>query len=57
MEVVNNPGFKALPPEAQHNILSNMAYGGAKGAEAYLANRDRVIKREMAKAQDGNKEE
>jgi len=50
---VNNPGFKALPPEAQHNILSNMAYGGAKGAEAYLANRDRVIKREMAKAQDG----
>ena len=54
---VNNPGFKALPPEAQHNILSNMAYGGPKGAGAYLANRDRVIKREMAKAQDGNKEE
>tara|TARA_R110002012_G_scaffold7004_1_gene33149 strand:- start:94 stop:2823 length:2730 start_codon:yes stop_codon:yes gene_type:complete len=54
---VNNPGFKALPPEAQHNILSNMAYGGAKGAEAYLENRDSVIKREMAKAQDGNKEE
>ena len=53
---VNNPGFKALPPQAQHNILSNMAYGGAKGAEAYLANKDRVIKREMAKAQDGNKE-
>ena len=50
---VNNAGFKALPPEAQHNILSNMAYGGAKGAAAYLANRDRVIKREMAKAQDG----
>ncbi|MHA2388720.1 MAG: hypothetical protein ACXACW_08365, partial [Candidatus Hodarchaeales archaeon] len=50
---VNNAGFKALPPEAQHNILSNMAYGGAKGAEAYLANRDRVIKREMGKAQDG----
>jgi len=25
---VNNPGFKALPPEAQHNILSNMATGG-----------------------------
>ena len=34
-----------------------MAYGGAKGAEAYLENRDSVIKREMAKAQDGNKEE
>ena len=49
---VNNPGFKALPPEAQHNILSNMAYGGAKGEEAYLANRDKVIKRELAKAQD-----
>ena len=25
---VNNAGFKALPAEAQHNILSNMAYGG-----------------------------
>ena len=25
---VNNAGFKALPPKAQHNILSNMAYGG-----------------------------
>ncbi len=49
---VNNPGFKALPAEAQHNILSNMAYGGAKGEEAYLANRDRVIKRELAKAQE-----
>ena len=50
---VNNAGFRALPPEAQHNILSNMAYGGAKGAEAYLANRDRVIKEAMGKAQDG----
>ena len=50
---VNNPGFKALPPAAQHNILSNMAYGGEEGAAAYLANRDRVIKREMAKAGDG----
>ena len=30
---VNNPGFKALPPEAQHNILSNMAYGGANVAQ------------------------
>jgi hypothetical protein len=49
---VNNPGFKALPPEAQHNILSNMAYGGAKGEEAYLANRDRVIKRELSKYQE-----
>ena len=25
---VNNAGFKALPAKAQHNILSNMAYGG-----------------------------
>lgn len=50
---VNNPGFKALPAEAQHNILSNMAYGGPKGAEAYLANRDRIIKREMSKAKQG----
>jgi len=25
---VNNQGFKALPPEAQHNILSNMSKGG-----------------------------
>jgi len=25
---VNNAGFKALPSKAQHNILSNMAYGG-----------------------------
>ena len=49
---VNNAGFKALPAEAQHNILSNMAYGGAKGEEAYLANRDRVIKRELSKYQD-----
>ena len=28
-------------------------YGGEKGEAAYLANRDKVIKREMAKAQDG----
>ncbi len=28
-------------------------YGGEKGEAAYLANRDEVIKREMAKAQDG----
>ena len=47
---VNNSGFKALPPHVQHNILSNMASGGEA---AYLANRDRVIKREMAKAQEG----
>ena len=48
---VNNDGFKALPPNVQHNILSNMASGGE---ESYLANRDRVIKREMAKAQEGS---
>lgn len=29
---INNPGFKALPPEAQHNILSNMATGGDKAS-------------------------
>ena len=50
---VNNEGFKALPSAVQHNILSNLAYGGSTGPEAYLANRDMVIKREMAKAQDG----
>ena len=42
---VNNPGFKALPPNVQHNILSNMASGGE---ESYLANRDRVIKAAIA---------
>ena len=25
---INNAGFKALPPEAQYNIMSNMAMGG-----------------------------
>ena len=35
---VNNPGFKALPASVQHNILSNLAYGGFTGPEAYLAN-------------------
>ena len=44
---VNNEGFKALPDYVQHNILSNMAYGGPKGAEAYLARRDAAIKRSM----------
>ena len=53
---INNEGFKALPSAVQHNILSNLAYGGSTGPEAYLANRDMVIKREMAKAKDGNKE-
>jgi hypothetical protein len=53
---VNNEGFKALPSAVQHNILSNLAYGGSTGPEAYLANRDMVIKREMAKAQFGNGE-
>ncbi len=43
---VNNAGFKALPPEAQHNILSNMSKGGE---ESYLAHRDKVIKRAIAK--------
>jgi len=50
---VNNAGFKALPAEAQANILQNMAYGGSKGEAAYLANRDAVIKSAMGKAQDG----
>ena len=53
---VNNDGFKALPPNVQHNILTNMASGGE---ESYLANRDRVIKAAIAeqdKAKDGNKE-
>ena len=49
----NNAGFKALPASVQHNILSNLAYGGSTGPEAYLANRDRVIKREMAEAKEG----
>ena len=30
---VNNPGFQALPPEAQHNILSNMSLGGDKASK------------------------
>ena len=47
---INNAGFKALPDFVQHNILSNMSGGGEA---AYLANRDRVIKREMAQAQEG----
>ena len=50
---VNNAGFKALPDYVQSNILSNMAYGGPKGSEAYLANRDRAIKRSMGRAQQG----
>tara|TARA_R100000951_G_scaffold116747_1_gene130388 strand:+ start:1664 stop:3424 length:1761 start_codon:yes stop_codon:yes gene_type:complete len=50
---VNNAGFKALPDYVQSNILSNMAYGGPKGAEAYLANKDRAIKRSMGRAQQG----
>ena len=51
---INNAGFKALPPQAQHNIMSNMAMGGESD---YLANRDKVIKRAIArqegKAQPG----
>lgn len=50
---VNNAGFKALPSAVQHNILSNLAYGGSTGPEAYMANRDRVIKEAMSKAEYG----
>lgn len=32
---VNNPGFKALPDYVQHNILSNMAYGGEQDMDQY----------------------
>ena len=35
---INNAGFKALPAEAQHNILSNMAYGGAKKLNEKIVN-------------------
>ena len=49
---VNNPGFKALPPNVQHNILSNMASGGE---ESYLANRDRVIKAAIAEQDKAKK--
>jgi len=45
---VNNPGFKALPPSAQQNILQNMAYGGPKGEDAYLARRDAAIQASIA---------
>ena len=45
---VDNPGFKALPPSAQQNILQNMAYGGPKGEDAYLARRDAAIKASIA---------
>ena len=34
-------------------LLLRNNYGGEKGEAAYLANRDKVIKREMAKAQQG----
>ena len=50
---INNEGFKALPSAVQHNILSNLAYGGSTGPEAYMANKDRVIKEAMSKAEDG----
>lgn len=50
---VNNAGFKALPSAVQHNILSNLAYGGSTGPEAYMANKDRVIKEAMSKAESG----
>ena len=44
---VDNPGFRALPPSAQQNILQNMAYGGPKGEDAYLT-RDVAIKASIA---------
>ena len=49
----DNPGFRALPPSAQQNILDNMAYGGPKGEDVYLARKDAAIKASMAKAQRG----
>ena len=48
----NNKGFHALPDFVQDKIMKRQE-GGEKGEAAYLANRDRVIKREMAKAQEG----
>jgi len=48
---VDNPGFRALPPSAQKNILDNMPkkkYGGPKGEDAYLARRDAAIKASIA---------
>ena len=50
----NNPGFKALPDAVQTKILSNMAYGGPKGEDAYLARRDAAIKNAMGKSMYGN---
>ena len=49
----DNEGFRALPDFVQDKIMKRQE-GGEKGEAAYLANRDRVIKREMAKAQDGD---
>ena len=49
----DNEGFRALPDFVQDKIMKRQD-GGEKGEAAYLANRDRVIKREMAKAQDGD---
>tara|TARA_R110000851_G_scaffold100671_6_gene216370 strand:- start:814 stop:5169 length:4356 start_codon:yes stop_codon:yes gene_type:complete len=39
--------------QAELEAIQNKKFGGQKGESAYLANRDRVIKRSMAKAQDG----
>ena len=50
----NNPGFRALPDDVQAKILSNMAYGGPKGEDAYLARRDAAIKNAMGKSMYGN---
>ena len=53
----DNAGFKALPLFVQGKILSGMDMGGEND---YLANRDKVIKRAIArqkgKAQDGGEE-
>ena len=46
----DNEGFRKLPDFVQNQILAGMRTGGEA---AYLANRDRVIKREMAKAKGG----
>ena len=46
---------ETLLPKAEllPELLPMNNYGGERGEAAYLANRDRVIKREMAKAQQG----
>ena len=43
--------FEISLPKAELLPMNN--YGGERGEAAYLANRDKIIKREMAKAQQG----